>query len=127
MRDDPTKTELTAVERALAWHLWHCCRGAAHARTYAHLRRDLAEQGVEVTGRQMYVLVGSLVGKGRLVGTTSAHGGGAFVVQDMHDARIAYRNLYGRAAKLGRRCRRFKTAVREKLAGQQFLRLKEAS
>jgi len=124
MKKDPTRAALTDPARALLAHLWAHHRGADAACPYRALRAELAEQGYEVTERDMYDLVSALVMAGRLVGTTSAHGGGAFVVVTARDARIAYRNLYGRVSKMARRCRRFKASVREALSRQQYLALR---
>ena len=123
MTRDPTKPDLTDAERVLLRHLHRHCRGVDHARTYERLQEDLARECVFVTTRGMYDLIAGLVLKSRPVGTTSAHGGGAFIVCDARDARIAYRNLYGRVVKMLRRCKAFKRTVREGLNRQEFLDL----
>jgi len=126
MQRDPTRAELTDPERLLLGYLHRHCRGADHARTYARLREDLErEKGIVIGEREMYQLVQGLVLAGRPVGTISAGGGGAFIVCDARDARLAYRNLYGRVCCQLRRCRVFKRTCREGLSGQRFLDLQE--
>jgi hypothetical protein len=126
MLRDPTRAELTDPERLLLAHLHRHCRGIGHARTYARLREDLErEQGIVITEREMYRLIQGLVLAGRPVGTISAGGGGAFIVETARDARLAYRNLYGRICRQLRRCRAFKRTCREGLSGQRFLDLRE--
>jgi hypothetical protein len=120
---DPTKPDLTPEERALLCHLHRYCRGARNARTYEQLQEVLALKGVHVASRGMYDLIAGLVLKSRPVGTTSGLYPGAFIVCDGRDARIAYRNLYGRVFKMLKRCRAFKRTIREGLNRQEFLDL----
>jgi hypothetical protein len=125
LRRDPTKPGLSGAERTLVAFLHRHCRGVGRARTYGRLREDLAAEGLDIGEREMYELVSSLAMKGRPVGTISAAGGGAFIVCDARDARLAYRNLYGRVVRQLRRCRRFKQTCREGLLGQEYLGLGE--
>jgi hypothetical protein len=125
MQRDPTRPELSTEERILLAYLHKHCRGAAYARTYGRLRQDLEAAGVKIAEREMYELVSSLALKGRPVGTVSAGSGGAFIVCDARDARLAYRNLYGRVCRQFRRCKAFKRTCREVLGHQQFLDVAE--
>jgi len=122
---DPTRCELGREERAFVAHLHRHCRGASGAKTYRRLRTDLAAEGVEIGTREIYRIVQGLVLKGRPVGTISTGGGGAFIVCDARDARLAYRNLYGRVCRQLRRCRIFKRTCRELLHAQRYLALAE--
>jgi hypothetical protein len=124
MKHDPIRTVLTDAQRILVGHLHRHCGGRARARTYARLRDDLVrEAGLVIGEREMYELVQGLVLAGRPVGTVSAGGGGAFIVETARDARLAYRNLYGRVCRQLRRCRAFKRTIRETLSGQRYLDL----
>ncbi len=115
------------AERILLGYLHRHCRGVAGARTYARLRQDLErETGLVVGDREMYELVQSLVLAGRPVGTISSNGGGAFVIETARDARLAYRNLYGRVCRQLRRCRALKRTIRETISGQRYLDLADA-
>ena len=123
MNRDPTKPDLSPVERILMGYLWRHHRGAAFAVPYHKLRELLLPMGWRIGEREIYDIVSEIVRKGRPVGTTA---NGAFITMDSKDARLATRYLAGRVVRQQRRIRVFKRTMREGLTKQQYLDLADA-
>ena len=85
-------------------------RGERHAIPSASLARLL---GLPSDGRQVRQLVGQLIEAGYPIGSTTAHGGGYYLIETEAELRAAVAQVQSRIAELQRRVARLAEAFAE--------------